>query len=34
MVREPVNRIVSWYYYVRAPWYVIDMKGQEPGDDS
>ena len=23
MVREPVNRIISWYYYVRAPWYIV-----------
>lgn len=20
-VREPVQRIISWYYYIRAPWY-------------
>jgi hypothetical protein len=24
MVREPVNRIVSWYYYIRAPWYILE----------
>ena len=24
MVREPVNRIVSWYYYIRAPWYIVE----------
>ena len=22
-VREPVQRIISWYYYVRAPWYMF-----------
>ena len=20
-VREPVQRVISWYYYIRAPWY-------------
>ena len=31
MVREPVNRIVSWYYYVRAPWYIFTMdKNSQP----
>jgi hypothetical protein len=23
IVREPIHRIISWYYYVRAPWYII-----------
>ena len=23
-VRHPVERIISWYYYVRAPWYQIE----------
>ncbi len=22
-VRHPVERIVSWYYYTRAPWYMV-----------
>ena len=22
-VRHPVERIISWYYYVRAPWYQV-----------
>jgi dermatan/chondrotin sulfate uronyl 2-O-sulfotransferase UST len=26
LVREPVNRIISWYYYNRAPWYIVDKK--------
>ena len=35
MVREPVNRIISWYYYVRAPWYIVktsDVNGSEIGE--
>ena len=24
MVREPINRVISWYYYIRAPWYIIE----------
>ncbi len=23
-VREPVQRIISWYYYIRAPWYQVN----------
>ena len=23
-VRHPVERIISWYYYVRAPWYQLE----------
>ena len=23
-VRHPVERIISWYYYVRAPWYLLE----------
>ena len=22
-VREPVQRVISWYYYIRAPWYAF-----------
>ncbi len=25
-VRHPVERLVSWYYYVRAPWYQLEKK--------
>ncbi|XP_034484056.1 heparan sulfate 2-O-sulfotransferase pipe isoform X3 [Drosophila innubila] len=24
MVRDPIERLVSWFYYVRAPWYLAD----------
>lgn len=23
IVRHPVDRIISWYYYIRAPWYLL-----------
>lgn len=23
-VREPVQRVISWYYYIRAPWYQFE----------
>lgn len=26
MVRDPVERIVSWFYYIRAPWYIAERK--------
>ncbi|XP_073975569.1 heparan sulfate 2-O-sulfotransferase pipe [Rhodnius prolixus] len=26
IVRDPVERIISWYYYVRAPWYYVERK--------
>jgi len=26
MVREPVDRIISWYYYTRAPWYIVEKE--------
>lgn len=22
LVRDPIERIISWFYYIRAPWYV------------
>ena len=25
-VRDPVERIISWYYYVRAPWYLVSIQ--------
>ena len=30
MVREPINRVISWYYYVRAPWYFVERKRAFP----
>ncbi|XP_061498527.1 heparan sulfate 2-O-sulfotransferase pipe [Anopheles gambiae] len=30
MVRDPVERIISWYYYVRAPWYYVERKQAFP----
>ncbi|TMW42272.1 hypothetical protein DOY81_012648, partial [Sarcophaga bullata] len=26
LVRDPVERIISWHYYVRAEWYYKDMQ--------
>ena len=28
-VREPVQRIISWYYYIRAPWYAFEMNANK-----
>ncbi|XP_046807410.1 heparan sulfate 2-O-sulfotransferase pipe-like [Lucilia cuprina] len=28
LVRDPVERIISWHYYVRAEWYYRDMKAK------
>lgn len=30
MVRDPVERVISWYYYVRAPWYFVERKQAFP----
>jgi len=30
MVRDPVERVISWYYYVRAPWYFVERKQAYP----
>ena len=30
MVRDPVERVISWYYYVRAPWYYVERKRAFP----
>ncbi|XP_055912370.1 heparan sulfate 2-O-sulfotransferase pipe isoform X5 [Eupeodes corollae] len=26
LVRDPIERIISWHYYIRAPWYYEDLK--------
>ncbi|XP_018323063.1 heparan sulfate 2-O-sulfotransferase pipe [Agrilus planipennis] len=26
IVRDPIERVISWYYYVRAPWYYVERK--------
>ncbi|CAD7083095.1 unnamed protein product [Hermetia illucens] len=26
LVRDPVERIISWFYYIRAPWYFVERK--------
>lgn len=28
LVRDPIERIISWHYYVRARWYYNDMKAK------
>ena len=30
MARDPVERVISWYYYVRAPWYFVERKRAFP----
>lgn len=30
LVRDPVERVISWYYYVRAPWYYVERKRAFP----
>lgn len=29
-MRDPVERVISWYYYVRAPWYYVERKQAFP----
>lgn len=26
MVRDPIERVISWHYYIRAPWYYTDLE--------
>ncbi|KAF4531805.1 hypothetical protein B566_EDAN014036 [Ephemera danica] len=30
IVRDPVERVISWYYYIRAPWYYVERKRAFP----
>lgn len=30
LVRDPVERIISWFYYIRAPWYIAERKTMFP----
>ncbi|CAK1545016.1 unnamed protein product [Leptosia nina] len=30
VVRDPIERVISWYYYVRAPWYYVERKRAFP----
>ncbi|XP_059219907.1 heparan sulfate 2-O-sulfotransferase pipe-like isoform X1 [Stomoxys calcitrans] len=30
LVRNPVERIISWFYYIRAPWYIAERKKMFP----
>ena len=28
MVRHPVERVISWYYYIRQGWYILDVNSK------
>jgi len=30
IVRDPIERVISWFYYIRAPWYIIERKQAFP----
>lgn len=30
MIRDPIERIISWFYYVRSPWYIVIRKKHFP----
>ncbi|CAG7835447.1 unnamed protein product [Allacma fusca] len=29
-VRDPIERVISWFYYIRAPWYIVERKQAFP----
>ena len=30
MVRHPIERVISMYYYIRSPWYIVSRKKKFP----
>ena len=32
MVRHPTDRLISWFYYIRAAWYIVDRKRLFPAN--
>ncbi|XP_055843998.1 heparan sulfate 2-O-sulfotransferase pipe isoform X3 [Episyrphus balteatus] len=30
LVRDPIERLASWFYYIRAPWYIADRRKHFP----
>jgi dermatan/chondrotin sulfate uronyl 2-O-sulfotransferase UST len=30
VVRDPVERMISWFYYLRAPWYYVERRRNFP----
>lgn len=28
LVRDPIERVISWHYYIRAEWYYNDLKAK------
>lgn len=30
LVRDPVERVISWHYYIRSPWYLVLRKQRFP----
>lgn len=30
LVRDPIERVISWFYYIRAPWYFVERKKAFP----
>ena len=32
LVRHPVDRLISWHYYIRAAWYIVERNRLFPGN--